>query len=111
MIYEIRNYHYEPSKFAAYKEWAINHALPYLREHLDVVGFWLDCGLEAEIDGSAPLGVPSANVTWIIRWDSMDQRAEGHVKVFGGEGWQAVKAQHPDMDGYIQIEVKFAEGI
>ena len=39
MIYEFRNYHYEPSKFDAYRRWATNHALPYLREKLDVVGF------------------------------------------------------------------------
>jgi hypothetical protein len=111
MIYEIRNYHYDPGKIDAYKRWAADHALPYLREHLDIVGFWLDSGIETEFAGSAPFGVPSANVTWIIRWTSIDERTQVHARVFGGDDWQAIKEHHPDANGYIQIEAKFAEEI
>ena len=43
-MFEIRNYHYEPTKFDKYQKWATKEAVPYLREHLDLVGFWMDNG-------------------------------------------------------------------
>lgn len=110
-MYEIRNYHYDPKKFAAYKEWATNHAVPFLKENLDIVGFWIDNGLEPELTGAAP--VPnkhgSANVTWIIRWESKAARDQGHKSVFRSNGWKQVWAKHPDADGYLQMEAKFAD--
>lgn len=44
MIYEIRNYHYEPSLMREYRQWAVARALPYIRENLDLVGFWVKTG-------------------------------------------------------------------
>ena len=44
-MFEIRCYHYLPEKFEAYKKWAIDEAVPFLKENLDVVGFWIDNGL------------------------------------------------------------------
>ena len=37
---EIRNYHFEPTLFEAYKDWARAKALPSLARELDLVGFW-----------------------------------------------------------------------
>lgn len=110
-MFEIRNYHYDPAKFEAYRKWAIDDAVPYLKANLDVVGFWVDNGDAAEVTGSDPMDLKhgSANVTWIIRWDSKEARDEGHKKVFQGEGWQEVWAKHPDVDGYLQLEARFAE--
>ena len=110
-MFEIRNYHYNPEKFDAYKEWAIKDAVPFLKANLDIVGFWIDNGIEAELLGSAPNANKhgSANVTWVIRWDSKEARDQGHQEVFQGEGWQAVWARHPDANGYLQMEAKFAE--
>ena len=110
-MFEIRNYHYDPAKWEAYKEWAINDAVPFLKANLDIVGFWIDNGDAPEIGGSDPmeLKLGSANVTWVIRWASMEARDEGHKKVFLGEGWQEVWARHPDANGYLQMEAKFAD--
>ncbi len=113
MIYEIRNYHYDPGKFAAYRTWAIEQAVPFLKDNLDIVGFWIDSGESPEIAGAKPMDLPlgSANVTWVIRWDDMAARNAGHEKVFKGEGWGAIWSRHPDAGGYFQMEAKFAEAL
>ena len=110
---EIRSYHYDPAKFAAYKTWAIEEAVPFLKANLNIVGFWLDNGTPPEIGGSNPADMPlgSANITWIIAWDSMEDRAEGHKRVFQGEGWQDIWSRHPDANGYLQMEARFAESV
>ena len=51
MIYEIRNYHYEPSRMIEYKAWAADKALPYIREHFDLLGFWVSTDDPAEVNG------------------------------------------------------------
>jgi len=113
MIDEIRNYHYDPGKFAAYREWAISEAVPFLKANLNVVGFWLDSGEPPEISGQNPMDLPlgSANVTWIIRWEDMEDRARGHAEVLQGEGWRDIWSRHPDTNGYRQMEAKFAVAI
>ena len=40
--------------FTAYKQWAIDLAAPWLKANLDVIDFWMDDGIEAEVSGSAP---------------------------------------------------------
>ncbi len=113
MIDEIRNYHYDPEKFAAYKEWALSEAIPFLKANLNVVGFWLDSGEPSEISGGKPMDLPlgSANVTWIIRWKDMQERAKGHAQVFQSKGWQDIWSRHPDPNGYLQMEAKFADAV
>lgn len=112
-MFEIRSYHYNPEKFDAYKKWAIEEAAPFLKENLNVVGFWLDNGKAPEVTGGDPTphkhGV--ANVTWIIEWDSEEARDQGFKDVFYGEGWQAIWSRHPDADGYLQMEARFADAV
>lgn len=110
-MYEIRCYHYDPTKFEAYKEWGVELAVPYLKAHLDLVGFWIDNGIEPELMGSDPQPNKhgSANITWIIRWDSKEARDEGHKNLFGSEGWKDLWAKHPDAGGYLQMEARFAD--
>ena len=110
-MFEIRSYHYDPDQFAAYKQWAINHAVPFLKANMDVVGFWMDDGTEPELAGSDPVPIKHgvANVTWIIRWSSKQDRDDSFKRVFASDGWQAVFAEHPDADGYLQTEVRFAD--
>ena len=106
MIDEIRSYHYAPELFAEYKAWAVDHAVPYLRQHLNLVGFWLDSGAAPEIAGECPTDMPlgAANVTWIIRWESMEARAEQLGSVFGTDEFQEIFARIPDPKGYLQME-------
>jgi hypothetical protein len=110
---EIRCYHYDPEKFEPYKKWALEEAVPFLKDNLNIVGFWLDNGKAPEIGGASPMDMPlgSANVTWVIRWDSEEDRAEGHARIFGGQEWQEIWSRHPDANGYLQMEARFADPV
>lgn len=110
-MFEIRDYHYRRDLFDEYKKWA-EVAVVVLRDKLDVVGFWIDEGeIEPEIAGSAPIDSPigTANVTWIIRWDSKEARDTIMQSAFSGEAWDAVMAKHPDPNGYLQVSSRFME--
>ena len=109
-MYEIRNYQYDPSQFDAYKKWVVDEALPFIKANTDLVGFWMDNVEPPEISGSdhMNLNLGSANVTWVIRWDSMEARNRFQVEVFDAEDWQKIWANHPDPNGYIHMEVRFA---
>ena len=78
---------------------------------MNIVGFWLDSGETLEYWGVDP--TPSkhgaANVTWIIRWESMEHRNQDHTDVFGSEGWQDIWSKHPDPNGYLHSEITFAD--
>ena len=52
-IVEIRYYTIEAKWFEQYVEWA-KVAAPWLKMHLDVIDFWVDDGVQAELDGSDP---------------------------------------------------------
>ena len=109
MIFEVRDYHFRRDIFDAYKDWA-TEAAQMLRQHLDVVGFWIDEGrIEPEIEGTDPIDSPigSANVTWIIRWENKTVRDAEMERVFSGEEWQALWARHPDANGYLQASARF----
>ncbi len=77
--------------------WAINEASPFLRDNLDVVGIWIGNTKAPEIHGERPMDLilGSANVTWIIRWDSMKARERSQEEVFGGERTKGVRAHFP----------------
>ena len=110
MIYEVRDYHYRTDLFDAYKRWA-EEAVPVLKSKLDIVGFWVDSGIEPEVSGTDPMNPPlgQANITWIIRWESKVQRDERLPEVIASEEWQGVWAKHPDPDGYRQMLGRFME--
>ena len=82
MIYEIRNYHFEPTLMVEYKAWAGQRALPYLRTELDLVGFWT----------------------------SLDEPAHARMaEVFATPEWTEIAAGNPGLEHYHRIEAKFAE--
>ena len=113
MIYEIRDYHYQPKLLDAYRKWA-EDAVPVLRDKLDLVGFWIDPGAHPpELNGSDPEepGIGWANVTWIIRWESKSARDEAFPKVFASDEWKAVWSRHPDPNGYVQTLGRFMEAM
>ncbi len=109
MIYEIRNYHYEPSLMAQYKAWAKDQALPYLRDKLDLVGFWTTIDEPAEVRGAPIDELGSATVTWIIRWPDLATRHDTMGKVFATEEWAEIMQGNPGAQHYHRIEAKFAE--
>jgi len=108
-IVEIRDYTIEPEHFAGYKEWAIRLAAPWLKGNLDVIDFWMDDGIPAEVTGSAvevsPNGQP--NVCWIIRWPDKASRDQGIEGLGRNEEWAAIWAKHPCPDAYLQMNARF----
>ena len=111
MLFEIRSYHYDPNQWDALKQWARAEVIPYLKSNWDIAGFWFDSGDTPEFSGQDPeprkYGV--ANVTWVIRWESMEQRNQAHKDLRESEEWQKIWSTHPDPNGYLHSEVKFAE--
>ena len=57
-MYEIRNYYYEPTKMVEYRQWASDFAVPYIRQAVDLVGFWITNDEPVQISG-APMGSQS----------------------------------------------------
>ena len=111
MIHEIRNYHYEPTLMREYREWATKHALPYIRRHLDLEGFWVNLDEAPQINGSPLDKLGSATVTWIIRWDDMATRNETMKRVFGSDEWAEIMKTNPGQENYLRMEAKFAEAL
>lgn len=114
MLFEIRNYHFDPAHFAAYKKWAATLAVPYLQSKMDVVGFWFNNEMAPEYSGMLPPdeNLGPANVTWIIRWPDKSQRDKIWAEVRAGSEWQTIFSQVPGgRESYLRIEAKFATGL
>lgn len=110
MIYEIRNYHFEPSRFEAYKDWARGRALPFLSRELDLVGFWATLDGPSEVNGEPMDSMGSSNLTWIIRWPDRETRDAKMGTIFTTDAWNEIFAQVPGGVGsYLRTEAKFAE--
>ena len=107
-IVEIRDYTIEKEWWDQYKEWA-EIAVPWLKEHLDVIDFWIDDGIEAELDGSDPQisihGQP--NVTWVIRYDDKADRDRKFNAVQEHPEWQEIWSKHPNENAYIVMNARF----
>jgi len=113
MIFEIRDYHYRRDIFDEYKRWAEELAVPVLKKHMDILGFWIDSGEEPEITGTDPFESPIgvAHVTWIIRWESRAARDAGFAKLLAADDWKDVWAKHPDANGYLQMQGRFMDAV
>jgi hypothetical protein len=114
MLFEIRNYHFEPTKFEAYKKWAATLAAPYLKRKMDVVGIWVNNEMAPEYGGSLPHdeGIRPANVTWIIRWQDKAQRDKATEERRSDPEWQAILSAVPGgRESYLRTEAKFATEI
>lgn len=108
-IVEVRDYTIDPERFESYKEWANTLAAPWLKANLDVIDFWMDDGIEAEVGGSAPVVSPNGqpNVCWIIRWPSPEAREAEFGETMGHPEWREIFAQHPCADAYLHTNVRF----
>ena len=112
MIYEIRNYHFDPARFDEYKQWAKDQALPYLQRELDLIGFWATGNEPTEVNGAPMDDMGSANITWIIRWPDKTTRDANMGGIFATEEWTEIFANVPGgMDSYHRMESKFTESL
>jgi hypothetical protein len=107
---EIRNYHFEPTRFDEYKRWAETLAVPYLRTKMDIVGFWVTSDIPPIHGGSlAHENVDPANVTWVIRWRDKTQRDKAWQELRSTPEWQSILALVPGGEqGYLRAEARFA---
>ena len=108
-IVEVRDYTIEQEHYVAYRTWAIDLAAPWLKANLDVIDFWLDDGIPAEVAGSAPEvssnGQP--NVCWIIRWPDKATRDNEWAALGDNSSWSEIWAKHPCPDAYLQMNARF----
>lgn len=108
-IVEIRDYTIEPEWFEQYKEWANELAAPWLKANLDVIDFWMDDGIDAEVGGSNPQvssnGQP--NVCWIIRWPSKAERDAQYAEKFAAPEWREIWSKHPNEKSYLHMNARF----
>jgi hypothetical protein len=114
MIYEIRNYWYDPNYFEEYKKWSTEKASPFFRSRWDVVGVWIDKGIPAKYGGSLPKddSITPANMTWIIRWKDMEQRDKAWEDVAKTKEWGELFSDVPGgSKSYLRTEAKFFAAI
>jgi hypothetical protein len=110
MLYEIRNYQFEPTLFEEYKTWVRQRALPWLETQIDLVGFWTNLPEPVWIDTEWTDGPAAANITWIIRWPDKATRDVEFARVFGSEEWAEIFNDVPGgWESYLRMEGKFAE--
>lgn len=111
-LYEVRTYHFDPARFDEYAEVARGEYIRYLREHLDIAGFWIDAGIPAEVRGAELDELGSSNVTWVIRWASKAERDERLPEVLGTPEWREIFAEVPGGGAsYLRIESRFMESL
>ncbi|MDX1511474.1 MAG: NIPSNAP family protein [Nitriliruptorales bacterium] len=107
-LFEIRDYNYRPERIDDYRAWA-RGAVPVLAELLDLVGFWIDAGIEARVAGSDPMtprhGHPKT--TWVIRWQDMEEREARWEALWEEPSWQDQWSRHPGFDDYLHMAVRF----
>ncbi len=113
MLYEIRNYHIKPEKFEEWKKWIRETGLPFIKSKMDLVGFWLKNDMTPEIRSSIEEeALGPSNVTWIVRWQSKEQRDKTWQDFRGSDEWQHIFSMVPGgRDTYLRTEAKFAEAI
>ena len=112
MIYEIRNYHFKPDLLDDYRAWAERDAIPYLSSKMDIVGFWITTSDEPELLGAPLDELGIANVTWVIRWPSLEERHQRMPAALSGPDWDDVFSRVPGgADSYLRLEAKFAEAL
>ena len=110
MLFEIRSYHVRPDLIEAFKAWGQAEARPFLVQHLDVVGFWVNTKDAPEIHGEPQDKLGPATFTWIIRWRDLAQRNDVVSRLFAGPEWKAIASRRPGGTGtYLRTESKFAE--
>ncbi len=112
MIYEIRDYHYEPDRLDQYRVWA-QEAVEFLGERFELLGWWLDAGIPERIMGSDPMEPKHgpANVTWILVWEDMEHREREWEALWEDPAWMETWGRHPGFEGYLHMSVRFMDRV
>ena len=112
MIFEIRDYHYQADRLEEYRVWA-GEAVVFLGERWDLLGWWMDSGAAPRIMGSDPMQLKHglANITWMLRWDSIEERESAWEELWENPKWLDLWDRHPGFEGYLQLAVRFMEEV
>ena len=112
-IYEIRDYTIEEKWFDKYVYWAENHFIPFANKRIDIIDFWVDREIDAEISGANPVesenGQP--NITWIAKYDSKKERDSFYQSLEEDDEWAKVWSVHPNPDAYLVKNARFFKKI
>jgi hypothetical protein len=112
MIFEIRNYYYDPNSLEAYQQWGSNEDVKSIMdEHMDIVGFYVDSGEPTIFGGVDPTPSPhgTPTLTYIIRWESMEHRNRGWKELSENPKWKDAWTRHHNPNGYLHTQATFTE--
>ena len=113
VLYEIRDYTIEPEWYDRYVYWAENHFIPYAKEKIDIVYFWVDKGIDAEVGVKNPIvstnGQP--NITWVARYRNKNERDAFFESLETDDEWAKVWSLHPKPDAYIHQNARFFKSV
>ena len=112
-IYEIRDYTIESKWFDRYVDWAENYFIPFAKTRIDIIDFWVDKGIDAEVSGENPIesenGQP--NITWIARYNDKKERDAFFQSLGTDSEWKKVWSMHPNPNAYIQQNTRFFKSV
>ena len=111
-IVEVRDYTIDPEWFEAYRQWATDHAAPWLRVNLDVIDFWVDDGHEPRLPDPIRRCRPTASRTCAGSSAGQAGRpaSEGFRSTLGGAEWQEIWAKHPNPNAYLHPQRALHDG-
>lgn len=112
-MYEIRNYWIDPEHFEEWMNWFKTYTAPFFRKIMDIVAIYPSNDVPHAYSGFNPReDVTPANLTWILRWDSKEQRDKAWMGLRDNEEWQGILAERPGGAEYLKmIEAKFVDSI
>ena len=117
MLFEIRNYLFDPNYFEEYKKWSHEVAAPFLRSKMDIVGAWFKIDMPPIYGGSQPMdeNVVPPNLVWVIRWKDRETRDKVMEEAFQSEEWNRVVSKAPAARAegklWLRTNVIFAEEV
>ena len=112
-LYEIRDYTIESEWFDEYVYWAENHFIPYASKRIDLVDFWVDKGIEAEVSGTNPVVSINgqSNITWVARYSNKNERDDFFGSLKSDDEWAKVWSMHPKPDSYIHQNARLIKSV
>jgi hypothetical protein len=112
VIYEFRTYHYSPDKFSTYRQWALDQAVPYFQEVFELEGFWTSLDIDPQVLDEPLDHLGAANITWVLRWENMEQRDTKMAEVFQSKEWAGIFERLPGgFEHYLRREARFMESL
>ena len=87
--------------------------MPYAKEKIDIIDFWVYAGLDAEVEGENPIVSPNGqpNITWVAKYQNKLERDKFFESLETDPEWDKVWSKHPNPGAYIQENARFFKSI